>query len=301
MSVGGCGDSQILGPQPVALDPSPATELYVTNYDGTIYEVTDAGAATAITYQEWRDDFGFRAPMPAPTDYVRYPWSPTLYAVTFWSTADSSTWLWHPLAFAEWRRAGSPNARAAGYIAGSSFFKWFNSPELFVTAQDGVTHKLTGPEWRDSGYHSYETRTNQGYGKLWWAPGPIAYLSDLGNGYGTPISYQQWTSAGSPTPGSYTRFAGDQFYRDACSSTVMYAGPTMNRAVSYAEYQAAGSPSVDVTDVRNCGANSGGAPSTSGSYYPNCAAVRAAGQAPLYAGQPGYSFDLDRDRGRCRL
>ena len=31
-------------------------------------------------------------------------------------------------------------------------------------------------------------------------------------------------------------------------------------------------------------------------YYPNCSAVRAAGKAPLYQGQPGYSTKLDRDR-----
>ena len=30
-------------------------------------------------------------------------------------------------------------------------------------------------------------------------------------------------------------------------------------------------------------------------YYPNCSAVRAAGAAPLYQGQPGYSSHLDRD------
>ena len=30
-------------------------------------------------------------------------------------------------------------------------------------------------------------------------------------------------------------------------------------------------------------------------YYANCAAVRAAGAAPITAGQPGYSLDLDRD------
>lgn len=29
--------------------------------------------------------------------------------------------------------------------------------------------------------------------------------------------------------------------------------------------------------------------------YPSCAAARAAGAAPLYAGQPGYSSKLDRD------
>ncbi|MFL6077918.1 MAG: excalibur calcium-binding domain-containing protein [Mycobacteriales bacterium] len=30
-------------------------------------------------------------------------------------------------------------------------------------------------------------------------------------------------------------------------------------------------------------------------YYANCAAVRAAGKAPLYRGQPGYRPALDRD------
>ncbi|WP_372632015.1 excalibur calcium-binding domain-containing protein [Cohnella sp.] len=29
--------------------------------------------------------------------------------------------------------------------------------------------------------------------------------------------------------------------------------------------------------------------------YPNCAAVREAGKAPLHSGDPGYSTKLDRD------
>lgn len=33
----------------------------------------------------------------------------------------------------------------------------------------------------------------------------------------------------------------------------------------------------------------------SGAYYPNCAAARAAGVAPLYRGEPGYRPGLDRD------
>jgi hypothetical protein len=37
------------------------------------------------------------------------------------------------------------------------------------------------------------------------------------------------------------------------------------------------------------------APAPSSTYYANCAAVRAAGAAPIYAGQPGYSPKLDRD------
>jgi hypothetical protein len=31
-------------------------------------------------------------------------------------------------------------------------------------------------------------------------------------------------------------------------------------------------------------------------YYANCDAVRAAGKSPLYRGQPGYRFGLDRDK-----
>ena len=37
------------------------------------------------------------------------------------------------------------------------------------------------------------------------------------------------------------------------------------------------------------------APAPASAYYANCAAVRAAGAAPLYVGQPGYSSKLDRD------
>lgn len=36
--------------------------------------------------------------------------------------------------------------------------------------------------------------------------------------------------------------------------------------------------------------------SDSSVYYANCTEVRAAGAAPIYAGQPGYSTKLDRDR-----
>lgn len=37
------------------------------------------------------------------------------------------------------------------------------------------------------------------------------------------------------------------------------------------------------------------APQPADVYYTNCAAVRAAGAAPIYAGQPGYRAGLDRD------
>lgn len=36
-------------------------------------------------------------------------------------------------------------------------------------------------------------------------------------------------------------------------------------------------------------------PNRSSVYYPSCAAARAAGAAPLHAGEPGYRRGLDRD------
>lgn len=40
----------------------------------------------------------------------------------------------------------------------------------------------------------------------------------------------------------------------------------------------------------------GPAPASVGNaYYPNCAAARSAGAAPIYRGQPGYRSPLDRD------
>ena len=38
------------------------------------------------------------------------------------------------------------------------------------------------------------------------------------------------------------------------------------------------------------------APAPAAAYYANCTAARAAGAAPIYAGQPGYGTHLDRDR-----
>ncbi|MGW1743969.1 excalibur calcium-binding domain-containing protein, partial [Nocardia sp. NPDC001965] len=37
-------------------------------------------------------------------------------------------------------------------------------------------------------------------------------------------------------------------------------------------------------------------PAPSGVYYKNCDAARAAGAAPIYAGEPGYRLDLDRNK-----
>ncbi|MFJ9854981.1 excalibur calcium-binding domain-containing protein [Streptomyces sp. NPDC101150] len=58
-------------------------------------------------------------------------------------------------------------------------------------------------------------------------------------------------------------------------------------------------PAPDATSGGSSGGSSTSGGSTTGggssAYYPNCAAARAAGAAPIHAGEPGYGRHLDRD------
>jgi hypothetical protein len=47
--------------------------------------------------------------------------------------------------------------------------------------------------------------------------------------------------------------------------------------------------------ARSRGAEGGEPKAASGASYGSCAQAKAAGAAPLYAGQPGYAKKLDRD------
>ena len=220
--------------------------LWKNPYDGTIYKVVN-GVRTPITFQEWRDSFGFRTPLPTNTDFVKYPWSGTIYAVTFWGQEESS-WEWVAVTFNQWRAAGFPKARNAGWIAGSYFYKWGTSNEIFVLGPDGVNHKLTGAEWARSGYRPYVNRSNEGLLKLSWAP-EIAWMTNLASGAGRPMGYAEWQKEASPAPKVVKRIKGDQFYRNYGSNTIWYAGPGMNRPVSFGEWQRAGSPTPTVRNV----------------------------------------------------
>lgn len=191
-------------------------------------------------YPAWQRA-GFPAPRPAPTDYVRYPWSPNIYAVTFWP----ERWEWERLAFEQWQRAGFPAARAAGYVEGTRYWKWETGGEIFAEERDGAVHKLTYGEWLASGSREPEYRTGRGYVKLSWYPS-IAYLYNTGQGDGYAISYADWAEEDFPTPQVVQRVAGDRFYRYSFDSTVYYQGPNGSFAVTPAQYRAAGSPRVDV-------------------------------------------------------
>lgn len=162
------------------------------------------------SYEQWARD-GRPTPSGAPVQYVKYPWSSAIYAVSFFD-GDRESWYWEQLTYDQWRRAGSPAAVSAGWIEGSQYYRWASSDELFVEAPDGSVHKLTSAEWAASGFYPPTTRWSQGFYKYSWS-GSIGYLYDTRSGDGYPISYEDWRAEGFPTPQTVNGVVGQDVYK----------------------------------------------------------------------------------------
>lgn len=229
---------------PVAMAAEGGFPLYRTAYDGTIYELVtyDDGSQVPepISFEEWGAVYNYATPSDSPTDYVKYAWSNTVYAVTFWPGGEDR-WSWQALDYGQWQSASFPFVRNAGWIKGSYYYKWATSNELFVEGQDGVNHKLTADEWRESGYRAFVDRANEGFQKLSWSP-EIVRLTNLGGGQGYAINGNEWREEAFPTPQIVSRMTGDTFYKEGGSPTIYYAGPGVNRAITAVEWAAAGYP-----------------------------------------------------------
>ena len=283
-------------PTPVPPRDQGPYDIYVTPFDGTIYELVGGQSPRPLSYSRWQDVYDLRTPLMSSTDYVKYPWSSTVYAVTFWPGGQDA-WQWTRLDYGQFVKAGSPSVRNAGYIVNTYVYKWGTSAEILVEGEDKVNHKLTGAEWRDMAYRPFDDRANEGFMKLSWSA-EIVRMSDVRNGQGRAIGYGEWQEEAFPTPQVVQRIANDQFYRYSNSNQVWYAGPGMNRVVSLNEFRAAGSPSPRVIQVAgqptpppSSGGGGGGS-----AFYANCDQARAAGAAPMRRGiDPGYRSGLDRD------
>jgi hypothetical protein len=241
-------DRPILAPTPTPTPtptetPTDKWPLHSVAYDSSIYElVTNSdGSKTPVplSYAKWDDVYNFEQPQLAASEYVKYAWSPSVFAVT--RLGSEANWLWVHLSFQQYQTAGSPTPSITGWIKGSTYYKWETSSGIFVKGPDGVKHQLTYAEWRESGFQQFATNTNQGFAKLSWSS-DIAFMSNLSGGGGHPIGYAEWKSEGFPAPAVYQRFTNDQFYKYSGDSTIWYAGPTMNRPINFQEWKAAGFP-----------------------------------------------------------
>ena len=209
---------------------------YSVSYSSTLFRVFAGGQHYSASFDQWTRD-GSPAPQPVPTDYVRYSWSPAIYAVSYFD----DSWEWQQLAPEQWQRAGTPAPRLAGYIKGTTYTKFDTSSELFAASPDRVTHKLSFSEWAASGYQDPTFENNRGYQKLSWTP-TIGRFSELNNGKGYPITSPEWAAADFPTPQVVQHFSGDQFCQYSWSSVIYYRGALQYLDLTMAQWQAAGAP-----------------------------------------------------------
>lgn len=224
---------------PASVRAASGPRYYRTAYDGSIWRV-EGTSVKALSYQDWKAA-GFPAWQNAPTDYVRYPWSSSISAVTFFGQ-NPAQWVWKHLDYSSWSAAGRPNPRTAGWIEGSSIHQWSTGSELFLRDIGGVVHRLDYREWQATGFRGYERKANQGFVKLSWdASGTVAFLCDIAGGKGTRVDYRSWAGEGAPSPLSVSRTPGDVVWRGS-GSQLHYWGPVADLVLSYRQWQAMGSP-----------------------------------------------------------
>jgi hypothetical protein len=223
---------------------APPTGYYSVPYSNDLYyhyESSSFVGTYKASYEQWVADSS-PAPKPVATDFVKYPWSPTIYAVSYFDGG----WLWSgPLAFEQWQKASFPTPRNAGFVAGTSYHKWATSSEIFAVAPDNSTHRLSYSEWAASGFLEPEYRTNQGYQKLSWNSN-IGEMYQINTGAGYPINYSAWASEGFPSPQTVNRFPGDDFCQVWWTTDIYYYGPTWNGFITFGQWAAAGYPQPTV-------------------------------------------------------
>ncbi|MCI9889876.1 hypothetical protein JT358_15690 [Micrococcales bacterium 31B] len=105
-----------------------------------------------LSFLDWVT-LGTPQPTSYDVQYVKYPWQPEVYAVSFVGE-NRDTWLWHQLSFEEWVGLGQPAPRTAGWIEGSEYTRvdaTATAPAAFFVTLNGVKHHLTFAEWVAAG------------------------------------------------------------------------------------------------------------------------------------------------------
>lgn len=227
---------------PTAQAADETWPIYRTPYSPTVYELVDNVTPTPISDERWKTVYLKKEPLPTDTSFIKYSWSPTLYAVTRWPGGEEK-WDWHLLTYNEKRRAGFPAGEDVYWVGGSTVYKWATSPEKFILAPDGRKHKITDQEWQLGGSRPVTERANEGFVKLAWAE-DLFRMTDLAGSVGYKVEWAEKTAEDNPMPQTVASFPGETFTADA-DGNVTYAGPTMSRVITYSQWRAAGFPLSD--------------------------------------------------------
>ena len=109
-------------------------------------------------HMTWTEYVASGKPTPStmPVDYVKYSWSSTIYAVTWWPQEPYPEW--DLITTEEWTRAGKPTPRTVASVYGTLYYKYGSNPAIYAEAPDGVVHHLTWAEYRAAGYPEPEVR-----------------------------------------------------------------------------------------------------------------------------------------------
>lgn len=225
---------------PAATAAISSSGVFSVPYSGDLYNVNaGTGQIKKLSLAEWQG-LGSPAPRPAPTDFVKYSWSPTIYAVTFFGSSENE-WVWETIDGAEWARAGFPSPRNAGWVAGTYLYKWSTSPEIFAIAPDGRYRKLDYMEWVNGGSRAPIDRSNEGFFKYSWDD-TITRMTNIAAGQGRGINFGEWSAEAFPSPQVVGRVPGDSVYQYYGQSDIWYAGPAFNRVINGNEWAAMGYP-----------------------------------------------------------
>lgn len=223
---------------------------YSVAYSDTLYRHTHGvGAATVVaaTYEEWRAD-GFPTPVPAPAEYVAYPWSPEIFAVYMFD-GDRASWLWIHLDEEQWSAVGRPSPRVSGWIVGSQFWSYGGSTEVFVRiGDDGRQHRLTFAEWLDAGSPTPASRGDEAFYRYAWSPS-VGHMVDRAYGFGSPISYDDWVLLDRPAPTVVENIRGQRVWRHAGSEQLYLDSAITGQGcpLTFEQWSALGRPGpVDV-------------------------------------------------------
>ncbi|MBD7917825.1 hypothetical protein H9657_05975 [Cellulomonas sp. Sa3CUA2] len=119
---------------------------YKMAYDYHLYRVS-FGVPRRITPEEW-SAAGLPGYQMKAVDYVKYPWSPSVYGVTSWPSGSKVELL----TYEQWTTAGTPGVRDVAWVDGSDIYKSASAPEIYVKDPAGAVHQLTPQEWAATGH-----------------------------------------------------------------------------------------------------------------------------------------------------